>query len=46
MGGTASAILVWNEWNNLSLPNVIFAILLIGVVAMLLDLMFAKLQQR
>jgi nitrate/nitrite transport system permease protein len=36
---------VWNEWNNLSLPNVIFAILMIGIVGMLLDLMFARLQK-
>ncbi|NDD15297.1 MAG: nitrate ABC transporter, permease protein, partial [Betaproteobacteria bacterium] len=36
---------VWNEWNNLSLTNVIFAILLIGVVGMCLDLMFAQLQK-
>jgi nitrate/nitrite transport system permease protein len=35
---------VWNEWNNLSLTNVIFAILVIGVVGMLLDMMFARLQ--
>jgi hypothetical protein len=31
---------VWNEWNNLSLTNVIFAIVMIGV-GMLLDLGFA-----
>ncbi len=45
VGGTGIGYFVWNEWNNLSLPNVIFAILVIGVVGMLLDLMFAKLQQ-
>ena len=28
-----------------SLPNVIFAILVIGIVGMLLDLMFARLQK-
>ena len=31
--------------NNLSLTNVIFAIVLIGLVGMLLDLMFAKFQR-
>ena len=41
VGGTGIGYFVWNEWNNLSLPNVIFAILMIGVVGMLLDLMFA-----
>lgn len=45
VGGTGIGYFVWNEWNNLSLPNVIFAILVIGVVGMLLDLMFAQLQK-
>ena len=45
VGGTGIGYFVWNEWNNLSLPNVIFAILTIGVVGMLLDLLFAQLQK-
>jgi len=45
VGGTGIGYFVWNEWNNLSLPNVIFAILMIGVVGMLLDLLFARLQR-
>ena len=45
VGGTGIGYFVWNEWNNLSLTNVIFAILLIGVVGMLLDLAFARLQR-
>ena len=45
VGGTGIGYFVWNEWNNLSLPNVIFAILVIGVVGMLLDLMFARFQR-
>ena len=45
VGGTGIGYFVWNEWNNLSLTNVIFAILVIGVVGMLLDLMFAHLQK-
>jgi nitrate/nitrite transport system permease protein len=45
VGGTGIGYFVWNEWNNLSLTNVIFAILTIGVVGMLLDLAFAGLQQ-
>jgi nitrate/nitrite transport system permease protein len=45
VGGTGIGYFVWNEWNNLSLTNVIFAILVIGVVGMLLDLLFARLQR-
>ena len=45
VGGTGIGYFVWNEWNNLSLTNVIFAILVIGVVGMLLDLFFARLQK-
>jgi nitrate/nitrite transport system permease protein len=45
VGGTGIGYFVWNEWNNLSLPNVIVAILVIGVVGMLLDLVFARLQK-
>ncbi len=46
VGGTGIGYFVWNEWNNLSLTNVIFAILVIGVVGMLLDQAFAGLQRR
>jgi len=45
VGGTGIGYFVWNEWNNLSLTNVIFAILMIGLVGMALDLMFAKAQK-
>jgi nitrate/nitrite transport system permease protein len=45
VGGTGIGYFVWNEWNNLSLTNVIFAILVIGLVGMALDLMFARLQK-
>ena len=45
VGGTGIGYFVWNEWNNLSLTNVIFAIMVIGVMGMLLDLMFAQLQK-
>ncbi len=45
IGGTGIGYFVWNEWNNLSLTNVIFAILMIGVVGMLLDLVFGRLQE-
>lgn len=46
VGGTGIGYFVWNEWNNLSLGNVIFAVLMIGVIGMLLDLMFAALQKK
>jgi len=45
VGGTGIGYFVWNEWNNLSLPNVILAILVIGIVGMLLDLLFAQAQK-
>jgi nitrate/nitrite transport system permease protein len=45
VGGTGIGYFVWNEWNNLSLTNVIFAVVMIGLVGMLLDLMFAQLQK-
>jgi nitrate/nitrite transport system permease protein len=45
VGGTGIGYFVWNEWNNLSLTNVLFAILTIGVVGMLLDRLFVLLQK-
>jgi nitrate/nitrite transport system permease protein len=45
VGGTGIGYFVWNEWNNLSLTNVIFAIAVIGITGMLLDLMFGQLQK-
>jgi len=41
-GGTGIGYFVWNEWNNLSITNVIIAILLIGLVGMLLDQILAR----
>jgi len=45
VGGTGIGYFVWNEWNNLSITNVIIAILLIGLVGMVLDQMMARLQR-
>jgi nitrate/nitrite transport system permease protein len=42
VGGTGIGYFVWNEWNNLSISNVIIAILVIGVVGMLLDQVLAR----
>jgi nitrate/nitrite transport system permease protein len=43
VGGTGIGYFVWNEWNNLSISNVIVAIVMIGIVGMLLDLILARL---
>lgn len=45
VGGTGIGYFVWNEWNNLSLTNVIFAVLMIGVVGMWLDMVFGWLSR-
>jgi nitrate/nitrite transport system permease protein len=45
VGGTGVGYFVWNEWNNLNLANVIFAILTIGVVGMALDFAIGRLQK-
>jgi nitrate/nitrite transport system permease protein len=46
VGGTGIGYFVWNEWNNLSIANVIVAILMIGLVGMALDLALARIQRR
>jgi nitrate/nitrite transport system permease protein len=43
VGGTGIGYFVWNEWNNLSITNVIIAILVIGLVGMVLDQGLARL---
>jgi len=43
VGGTGIGYFVWNEWNNLSIANIICGILSIGLIGMLLDLMLARL---
>jgi nitrate/nitrite transport system permease protein len=43
IGGTGIGYFVWNEWNNLQLTSVIFAILMTGFVGLLLDLGFGRL---
>lgn len=45
VGGTGIGYFVWNEWNNLSITNVIVAILVIGVMGMLLDQTLARFQR-
>jgi nitrate/nitrite transport system permease protein len=45
VGGTGIGYFVWNEWNNLSITNVIVAIVCIGLVGMTLDQLMAQLQR-
>lgn len=45
VGGTGIGYFVWNEWNNLSITNVIVAILTIGLVGMVLDQILAAFQR-
>ncbi len=42
VGGTGIGYFVWNEWNNLSITNVIIAIFVIGLVGMILDQILAR----
>ena len=37
VGGTGIGYFVWNQWNNLSLSDILMGILLIGLVGMALD---------
>ena len=45
VGGTGIGYFVWNEWNNLSITNVITSILVIGLVGMILDQLLARAQR-
>jgi nitrate/nitrite transport system permease protein len=37
VGGTGIGYWVWNQWNNLSLADIVIAILMIGVIGLVLD---------
>ena len=45
VGGTGIGYFVWNEWNNLSISNILVAVLMIGLIGMILDMCFARLQK-
>ena len=45
VGGTGIGYFVWNEWNNLSIANILSGILAIGLIGMLLDFLVARLQR-
>lgn len=44
--GSGIGYFIWNEWNNLSLPNIFAAIIVIGTAGLLLDQIFGLLQKR
>lgn len=44
--GSGIGYFIWNEWNNLSLPNIFSAIIVIGFSGLLLDQVFGLLQKR
>ena len=45
VGGTGIGYFVWNEWNNLSIANILSGILAIGLVGMALDFLVGRLQK-
>jgi nitrate/nitrite transport system permease protein len=45
VGGTGIGYFVWNEWNNLSISNILAGILAIGMVGMALDWLVGRLQK-
>ncbi|WP_424812180.1 nitrate ABC transporter permease [Roseococcus sp. YIM B11640] len=45
VGGTGIGYWVWNQWNNLSLADIVIAILLIGLVGLALDRLLGRVQR-
>ncbi|MGD1862102.1 MAG: nitrate ABC transporter permease [Leptolyngbyaceae cyanobacterium] len=43
--GTGLGYFIWNEWNNLYIPNILVAIFIIGVVGLILDSIFAAVEK-
>lgn len=43
--GSGLGYFVWNEWNNLSISNILVAIFIIGLVGIVLDQIFAYLEK-
>ena len=43
--GTGLGYFIWNEWNNLYIPNILVTIFIIGIVGIILDRLFAYLEQ-
>ncbi len=42
--GSGLGYFIWNEWNNLYIPNILVAIFIIGMVGLMLDQIFAYLE--
>ena len=45
-GGIGIGFFVWDEWNNLNVPSIIVAIIVIGIVGILLDTGMNLIQRR
>jgi nitrate/nitrite transport system permease protein len=45
VGGTGIGYWVWNQWNNLSIADIVIAILMIGLVGLLLDRLLGLVQR-
>jgi len=43
--GSGLGYFIWNEWNNLYIPNILVAIFTIGLTGLLLDSLFATLEK-
>lgn len=43
--GTGLGYFIWNEWNNLYIPNILVAIFIIGIVGIVLDQIFAYIEK-
>jgi len=43
--GTGLGYFIWNEWNNLYIPNILVAIFIIGIVGLILDSVFAAVEK-
>ena len=42
--GTGLGYFIWNEWNNLYIPNILVAIFIIGLAGLVLDSLFGALE--
>jgi nitrate/nitrite transport system permease protein len=43
--GTGLGYFIWNEWNNLYIPNILVTIIIIGLVGIVLDQVFAYVER-
>ncbi|MEL6383568.1 MAG: nitrate ABC transporter permease [Cyanobacteria bacterium J06626_18] len=43
--GSGLGYFIWNEWNNLYIPNILVAIFIIGIVGLILDSIFAAIER-